>query len=88
MKLSEKETLPSAEEPHLDVRQVVVNAGALGDAVALVEVEGGPEHVFAEPHFGEGVEEPLVVVVGDAAAVLNLSDHVPHRVPRYALGMG
>lgn len=66
----------------------MVDAGALRDAVALVEVEGGPEHVFAEPHLGEGVEEPLVVVVGDAAAVLNLPDHVPHRVPRYALNVG
>lgn len=73
--------MPSSEETHLDVRQVVVDAGALRDAVALVEVEGGAEHVFTEPHLGEGVEEPLVVVIGDAATVLNLSDHVPHRVP-------
>lgn len=66
----------------------MVDAGALGDAVALIEIEGGPEHVLAEPHLGEGVEEPLVVVVCDAAAVLNLSDHVAHRVPRYTLRMG
>ena len=70
---------------HLDVSQVLVQAGAARHAVALVEVEVGAEHVLAEPHAGEGVEQPLVVVVRHAAAVLDLADHVAHRVPRHAL---
>lgn len=69
------------EVTHLNVRQILVNIGAFWDAVAFVEVEGRSKHVLAEPHFGKGVEEPLVVVVSHAASILNLSDHVSHCVP-------
>lgn len=66
---------------HLNICKILVNAGAFGDAVALIEVEGRSKHLFTEPHLGEGVEQPLVVVVRHAAAILNFSDHVSHCVP-------
>ena len=66
---------------HLNVCQIVVNAGAFWDAVAFVEVEGRSKHVLTEPNLSKGVEEPLVIVISHAATILNLSDHVSYRVP-------
>ena len=51
----------------------------------MVELEGGLEQPFTEPQLGEGGEQPLVEVVGDAAAVERLADHVAHRRPRNTL---
>lgn len=39
----------------------------------------------AEAYSSESVEESLVVVVGDSAAILDLTQHVADRVPRHAL---
>jgi len=33
----------------------------------------------------ESVEKSFVVVVSDAAAILDFTEHVTHRVPRHAL---
>ena len=68
----------------LNVLHVLLDLAALGDAVALVEAEAVCKHVLAEPDGGEGVEQSLVEVVGDATAVLYLTQHVPHRAPRHA----
>ena len=65
----------------MDVRQILVNSGALWDAVVLIEVKGGSKHVLTKPHLGKGVEQTLVIVISDTAPVLNLSDHVSHCVP-------
>ena len=50
-----------------------------------VEAEFLGKHSVAEPDLAVRVEQPLVVVVGHAAAILDLSDHVANRVPRHAL---
>jgi len=50
-----------------------------------MELEVVGEDVLAEPDFGVGVEQTFVVVVGDSAAVLHFTDHVPHGRPRHAL---
>ena len=52
-----------------------------------MELEVVGEDVLAEPDFGVGVEQTFVVVVGDSAAVLHFTDHVPHGRPRHALHM-
>ena len=49
------------------------NRFALRYSVAAVEGEVVLEHRLAEPHLGERVQQPLVVVVGDAASVLDLA---------------
>lgn len=78
-------TVIHVDATHLNVCQIVVNTGAFRDAVAFVEVESRSKHVLTEPNLSKGVEEPLVIVVSHAAAILNLSDHVSHRVPWHAL---
>ena len=51
----------------------------------LVELEIVNKEALAEPDFRVGVEESLVVVVGHSSAILNLSNHVTDRGPRYTL---
>lgn len=70
---------------HLNVCHILVNAGAFWDVVALVEVEVGSKHFLTEPHFSKGVEEPLVIIISYAAAVLNLTNHVSHCGPWHTL---
>lgn len=50
-----------------------------------IKLESIGKHVFIEPYLGVGVEKPLVVIIGDPAAVLNLSNHVTHCRPRDSL---
>ena len=52
-----------------------------GVAVNLEEVEVTEEHVFPEPDSAEGVQQPLVKVVGDPASVLYLPEHVTYARP-------
>eukprot|EP01136_Pigoraptor_vietnamica_P000134 Opistho-1_new@25059 len=73
------------EREFLDELAVLVDRLLDGDDVALVEAEVVREHVVAEPRLRIRVEQALVKVVRDAAAVLDLADHVAHRVPRDAL---
>mmetsp|Transcript_60189 Transcript_60189/g.148006 ORF Transcript_60189/g.148006 Transcript_60189/m.148006 type:complete len:435 (-) Transcript_60189:5812-7116(-) len=71
----------------VDVLAEVVDLGALRHGVALDEGVARLEDRLAEELFREGVHLPPVPVVGDAAAVLDLRDHVAHRRPRDVLGL-
>ena len=68
-----------------DVLEVLRQGAARRHAVLLVEGEVGPHQPLGEPHVGEGDQEALVEVVGDATAVLNLAEHVADGGPRDAL---
>ena len=39
------------------------------------------EQIIREPNTGEGIEQPLVKVVRDPAAVLHLAEHEAHGLP-------
>eukprot|EP00964_Phaeocystis_antarctica_P136255 scaffold100686_cov63-Phaeocystis_antarctica.AAC.1 len=66
----------------LDVLAVLVDVRARplglarGHDVARVELEGRVEAQDREPGLAVGLEEPIVPVVGDAAAVLHVAHHV------------
>lgn len=79
--LVRKITLICNHDTHLNVCHILVNASALWDVVALVEVEVRSKHFLAEPHLSKGVEEPLIIIVGHTAAILNLTNHVSHCGP-------
>ena len=70
---------------HVDVVEVLVEFGALGDREVLVEEEVLLEERLVEPDFAVGVEEALVEVVSDAPAVVHLADHISHESPVHAL---
>ena len=63
----------------------LVDLGALGDHVALVEVEVGRKHVLPKPDAAECVEETLVKVVRHTPTVLNLAKHVANADPVHTL---
>lgn len=78
-------TCSGVQQPYLNVSQVLVDAGALWDAVVLIEDKFRVKHFLVEPHLGKGVKQTLVVVVSDTAAILNLPDHVLDCDPRNKL---
>eukprot|EP00965_Chrysotila_dentata_P214587 6188274-Pleurochrysis_carterae.AAC.1 len=65
----------------IDVLAALVNVGGGRNAVAAVKLEAGVERVRGQPVLTVGGEEPPVVLVGDPAAVLHLTDHVGERRP-------
>ena len=69
----------------VDVLVELVDLGALGDDVALVEVERRRKHVLPEPDAAECVQETLVKVVRHTPAILDLTKHVAHADPVHAL---
>lgn len=76
-----KNTLIYNHDTHLNVCHIQVNASALWDVVALVEVEVRSKHFLTEPHLSKGVKEPLIIIVSHTAAVLNLTNHVSYCGP-------
>ena len=60
---------------------VLLHIASLGHRVAVVELVGGQDEGLGEPDVGEGVQQPLVKVVCDPAAVLDLAQHELHGGP-------
>jgi len=50
-----------------------------------VKFERFREHRLGKPDSSERVKKTLVVIVCHATTVLDFTDHVAHRSPRYAL---
>mmetsp|Transcript_31429 Transcript_31429/g.79743 ORF Transcript_31429/g.79743 Transcript_31429/m.79743 type:complete len:230 (+) Transcript_31429:1159-1848(+) len=65
----------------------VLDLGALGHRVPLEERVARLEHRLAEKLLSKGGHLATVPVVGDAPAVLDVSNHVAHRRPRHVLGL-
>ena len=80
--LVKSEHLRTVSERHVLYEVVVfLHIASLGHRVAVVELVGGQEEGLGEPDVGESVQQPLVKVVCDPAAVLDLAQHELHGGP-------
>lgn len=70
---------------NLDILKIVIHCVAFRNIIPLVKAEIWSKHIFTEPDLSKCVQQPLIVVVGDSASVLNLSYHVADSGPGDAL---
>jgi len=47
----------------------------------LVKLKVLREDILTEPDFGVSIQQSLVIIVGDSAAILNFTDHVAYGRP-------